>query len=247
MSSDTSLNRSLLIHATRDTVFRFFTDSARFATWWGQGSQIDPRPGGAVRIVYPGGTVALGEVIAIESPERIVFSYGYEDPSKPLRPGESRVTITLIEEPQGTRVQLVHDLLPDRSTRDMHVPGWRFQLALFANVVANEQHAAVRERIDAYYAAWNGSGSLPVTDDVSVRDAYACISGHDELSEHIAAARMHMPLTLARAGEPRQCQGTALCDWTASSADGVTRARGTNVFELAKDGRIRAVTGFWGS
>jgi uncharacterized protein YndB with AHSA1/START domain len=242
------LERSVLIAAPRDVVFRYFTDSRRFAAWWGEGSQIDPKPGGLVKIVYPNRAIASGVVVELNAPERIVFTYGYEDPSKPIPPGGSRVTISLQSVADGTVVCLKHDLLPDAATRDNHVPGWRFQLSLFANVVANEQHAGVAARIDAWYAAWNGGAGLAessVTADISVRDAYACVSGIAELAQHIAASRMHMPLTLARAGEPRQCQGMALCDWTASTADGVVRARGTNVFELAHDGRIRRVTGFW--
>lgn len=82
-------------------------------------------------------------------------------------------------------------------------------------------------------------------DVVALRDAYACVVGRDELRDHIAAARMHMPMSLARSGEPRHCQGSALCDWSASGADGTIRARGTNLFEFAADGSIRAVTGFW--
>ena len=34
------------IEADRETVFRYFTDSGRWAAWWGAGSTIDPRPGG---------------------------------------------------------------------------------------------------------------------------------------------------------------------------------------------------------
>lgn len=48
-----SLDRTVLIGATRETVFRFFTDNARWAAWWGAGSTIDPKPGGAVRIGTP--------------------------------------------------------------------------------------------------------------------------------------------------------------------------------------------------
>jgi hypothetical protein len=33
--------------------------------------------------------------------------------------------------------------------------------------------------------------------------------------------------------------------WTVKAADGAERARGTNVFELGKDGRIARVTGLW--
>jgi hypothetical protein len=38
----------------------------------------------------------------------------------------------------------------------------------------------------------------------------------------------------------------ALVDWSVKGPDGNPRAKGTNVFELAKDGRIARVTGLWG-
>ena len=71
------LDRSVFIGATPDTVFRFLTDTPRWAAWWGPGSTIDARPGGAVLIRYPGGTEASGEVVEVKPPERIVFTYGY--------------------------------------------------------------------------------------------------------------------------------------------------------------------------
>jgi hypothetical protein len=86
------LERTLLIEATRSIVFRFFTDTDRWAAWWGGGSAIDPRPGGRVLIRYPNGVQVLGEVLEIAEPERIVFTYGYES-GKPIPPGGSRVTI----------------------------------------------------------------------------------------------------------------------------------------------------------
>src|SRR5579864_6518590 len=101
------LERTLVIEATRPTVFRFFTDTARWAGWWGAGSAIDARPGGRVLIRYPNGVQVLGEVIEITSPERIVFTYGYET-GKPIPPGASRVTITLEAVGGGTRLRLAH-------------------------------------------------------------------------------------------------------------------------------------------
>jgi hypothetical protein len=53
-------------------------------------------------------------------------------------------------------------------------------------------------------------------------------------------------IRLERAGEPRQCQGTALVDWTARKADGSLLSKGTNVFEFTADARIDRVVGFWG-
>ena len=45
------LDRIVTIGARPETVFSFFTDSARWAAWWGAGSSIEAHPGGQVRIV----------------------------------------------------------------------------------------------------------------------------------------------------------------------------------------------------
>jgi uncharacterized protein YndB with AHSA1/START domain len=252
---DHFLERTIVIAATRPTVFRFFTDSPRFAAWWGAGSTIEGRPGGAVHIVYPNGVTASGHVVEIVDDERIVFTYGYEDPSKPIPPDGSRVTITLAEDPGGTRVHLRHDLA-DASARDHHVQGWRYQLSVFSNVAAREQNADVAGVVDRYFALWaepdpsiRREGLAAVTAHaVILHDAFSCTSGLDDLSAHLSAAQAHMPgVKMKRVGDVRQCQGTALVDWAAEGPDGVSRGSGTNVFDLAPDGRIARVVGFWGS
>ena len=86
------LDRTLVIGAPPAAVFKYFTDPARWAAWWGAGSTIDARPGGRVFIRYPGGIEARGEVVEITPPSQIVFTYGYVT-ARRSPPGESRVTI----------------------------------------------------------------------------------------------------------------------------------------------------------
>jgi uncharacterized protein YndB with AHSA1/START domain len=247
-----SLEHEVVIRAPRAGVFRFFTDSARFASWMGAGSTIDARAGGAVRIVYPGGTVAQGEVLELRPNERIVFSYGYES-GQPIAPGGSRVTVTLRDHAQGTSLRLRHEVA-DAATRDMHVQGWRFQMALFANAVANEVHAGAAALADRWYAAWSEPDEAArrreleqiASAAILFQDTYGLTRGLDQLVTHVSASQKHMPgIVLVREGEARQCQGLALVDWTAQQAGGTPIARGTNVFELGADGRIERVVGLW--
>src|SRR5580704_12221324 len=102
------LDRTVAIEARPETVFRFFTDSARWAGWWGAGSTIDARPGGKVYIRHPGGVETLGEVLEVLPPERIAFTYGFAS-GKPIPPGGSRVTIRLGPAEAGTRLHLLHE------------------------------------------------------------------------------------------------------------------------------------------
>jgi len=246
-----SLNRSVVIRAPRETVFRYFTDPVRWAAWWGAGSTIDARPGGAMRIRYPDGTEALGEVEEVSEPERISFTYGYAK-GVPIPPGASRVTIHVEPHDVGSRVRLVH-AFSDADVRDSHVQGWRYQLSLFGNVVANELHAGAATLADRWLAAWSMADeserrrtleaiALPT---VQFGDRYSVIDGRDELIAHIdGAIRFMGGLRLERQGEIRHCLGTLLVDWTATR-DGKPFANGTNVFVLDPGGRIASVTGFW--
>lgn len=250
---DHALERTVHIRARRETVFRYFTDSERFAAWWGEGSRIEPRPGGEVFIRYPNGVEASGKVVEIAPVERIVFTFGYLAPDKPVPPGGSRVALTLQEDAGGTLVRLRHEL-PSAAARDAHVPGWRYQLALFANVVARDEHRDLGDRIDRFFAAWTEpdperrrAALADIVDPgVGFRDPYACTDGLDDLVEHISASQMHMPgVRLERRGDPRHCQGTALVDWVARAGDDREVGSGTNVLDLAPDGRIACVTGIW--
>jgi uncharacterized protein YndB with AHSA1/START domain len=251
-----SIERDILICAPRETVFRYFTDSERFASWWGAGSAIDPRPGGAVRIRYPNAVEASGNVLEVAAPSRIVFTYGYPGGGKPIPPGGSRITVTLSSEPGGTRVALTHVCENvDPAVGVEHVQGWRYQMAVFANVVARESQGAAAERIDVFLSAWNASDPAErrrlledaATPDVVFGDAYSCTAGTEDLVAHLGAVQFFMPgMTLTRDGEVAQCQGTAIAPWIARKSDGSVAGRGRNVFDMSPEGKIRRATGFWG-
>jgi len=246
------LERTIDIEAPREAVFRFFTDTPRWAAWWGAGSTVDARPGGPLLIVHPGGVEVRGEVVEIAAPERMVFTYGYASGS-PIPPGGSRVTIHLASEGRGTRLRLVHEFT-EAEPRDHHVQGWRYQLSLFANVVLNELHGGAADKVDGWFAAWSAPDETTRAErlaaiaapDVRFRDRFSLVAGMSDLLPHLAATHRFMPgFRLQRSGEVRHCQATALADWVAVGPDGQERGRGTNVFTLGADGRIEAVTGFW--
>ena len=116
-SPEYRLDRTVLIQASPATVFRYFTDSERWAKWWGAGSTIDARPGGKVSIRYPGGVEVQGEVLEVSVPDRIVFTYGFVS-GKPIPPGSSKVTIQLEPCASGTtRLTLLQEL-PDEGARN---------------------------------------------------------------------------------------------------------------------------------
>jgi uncharacterized protein YndB with AHSA1/START domain len=247
-----ALERRITIRARPETVFRFFTDSSRFAKWWGEGSRIDPRQGGQVVIQYPGGVVVDGEVLEIDVPRRIVFTYRY---ASGIPADGSLVTISLEESAQGTILNLRH-AFSSAKIRDTHVQGWRYQLAVFSRAVAEDELPAAVERIDAWLRAWGDPDAAQrralltscATDDVVFRDAYSATEGLEDLLAHLQAVQFFMPgVTLARDGDVRLSHGTALARWTATRADGAAAGTGTNVYDLSPDGRFARVVGFWES
>jgi uncharacterized protein YndB with AHSA1/START domain len=247
------LDRIVTIEAPRETVFRFFTDSGRWASWWGKGSTIDPRVGGRVRIVHPGNIEVSGEVLELREPERVVFTYGYVS-GAPIAAGGSRVTIRLEALGNATRLHLTHEFAAEQARAEF-VQGWRFQLSLFSNAVLNELHAGAQATVDDWFALWaepdaairTGTLARIAASDVRFSDQFSALAGDRDVAAHIEAAQRFMPgMKLMRRGEIRQCQGTVLVDWDAVGPDGSARGSGTNVFVLGGDGRINSATGFWG-
>lgn len=248
------LDRSVFIHAKPETVFAFFQDSARWASWWGAGSTIDPRVGGKVYVLYPGNVEASGEITEISAPTRLAFTYGYHAADSPVPRGSSRVTINLSREASGTRLTLTHEL-PTAASRDEHIQGWRYQLSLFANTIANSVNAGAASIADTWFDVWvepddaKRKSALKEIAAESVRfgDRYSCLEGIDEISFHAGAAQKFMPgMKMLRQGDVRHCLGTALIDWAVPGPEGKTLAKGTNVFRFDADGKIVDVVGLWG-
>lgn len=247
-----SLERNIVIQASPETVFRYFTDAARWARWWGDGSTIDAHPGGSMLIRHPNGVEISGEVLDIDVPRRIVFTYGYAS-GEPIPPGASRVTIQVAAHPRGAELHLKHEF-SDAVSRDQHIQGWRFQLSLFANVVADEVNAGAAEMVDGWLAAWSikeeeaRRNALAWVASVDVRfgDRFSALSGLEEVVAHVGAAQRFIPpMRLERRGEIRHCLGIVLADWAAFGANGEERGSGTTVFSFGPDGLIESATGFW--
>lgn len=240
----------MVICASPDTVFRFFTGNARWAKWWGAGSTIDAQPGGSVLIRHPNGVEVTGEVIEIQPPQRLVFTYGFAS-GKPIPPGSSRVTIDLAEASGGTRLKLTHEFA-EEAVRDQHVQGWRFQLSVFSNAVSDEVNAGAASLIDQWFALWTLTDAAErervleriAAPSVAFRDRYSLLEGISDLSAHIGASQRFMPgIAMERRGPIRHCQGTVLAEWAAVGEDGEQRMSGTNVFVMDEQARIASVTG----
>jgi uncharacterized protein YndB with AHSA1/START domain len=244
-----AVDRTVMIRARPTTVFRYFTDPLRFARWWGEGSSIEGVVGGAVSIRYPDGSRASGVVREIVANERVVFSYGYEGPGKPIAPGASLVTISLEAAPEGTRLRLRHDVAT-AEVRDLHVQGWRYQLAVFARVVADEEAESAADAVTQWFAAWNETDKAArretlqaiVLTTVAFRDPNGLTEGVDDLVDHIGGSLQFMPgVRLEQRGSLRHSHGTVLVDFAAVQKDAVLMS-GTNVYRFS-GGRIAEVIG----
>ncbi len=117
----------VLIDAQPSTVFELLTDPELQRRWFGTEVTLDPRPGGIYKTLVAGTHPALGEFIEVVPDERVVFSFGWDEPDHPIPAGSTTVAITLTPEGAKTRVRLVHSGLPEDAVRD-HTQGWNHYL-----------------------------------------------------------------------------------------------------------------------
>jgi uncharacterized protein YndB with AHSA1/START domain len=130
-----SLNVSRTIRARPDELFRAWTDPEELSNWWRQegegwafaGASIDLRVGGRYRLGMTGPDgrkhVASGVYREVRPPERLVFTWNWEDPTKPV--GETLVTVEFRDlGGERTEVVLTHERFADPARMGRHEQGW---------------------------------------------------------------------------------------------------------------------------
>jgi uncharacterized protein YndB with AHSA1/START domain len=117
------LEREILIDASPETIFPFLTEPSKHLLWEGTEVELDPRPGGVYRVLVAGHYHAAGEFIEVVPNEKVVFSFGWDMPDNPIKPGSTTVEYTLHPEGDKTRVTVRHSGLPDEAVGD-HIKGW---------------------------------------------------------------------------------------------------------------------------
>jgi uncharacterized protein YndB with AHSA1/START domain len=129
------LVREIVIDASPATIYEFLTVPEKHMEWNGTKVELDPQPGGVYRVLAGGAHQAAGEYVEVVPNERVVFTFGWDQPGHPIPAGSTRVEIRLIPEGEKTRVRLVHSGLPADAVAD-HTRGWDHYLGRLAIVGA---------------------------------------------------------------------------------------------------------------
>lgn len=149
MAASTSADRVLLItrliDAPRPLVFKAWTQPEHVARWWGpQGfttihCDMDIREGGAYRFGMrsPQGTDhwKRGVYREIVDPERIVFTFAWENPDGTLS-HELLTTVTFAEQGGKTLLTLRQAVFETSGQCDSHGQGWTSTFGRFADYLA---------------------------------------------------------------------------------------------------------------
>lgn len=120
------------IAAPPAVVFRAWTQAATLVKWFAPSDdmqchvhEVDVRPGGRLSLdmIAPDGQrhELRCRYEEVREPERLALRWTWA--SNPAA-GESRVTVSLTPDGEGTLLVLVHEGLPDTNARDSHERGW---------------------------------------------------------------------------------------------------------------------------
>ncbi len=128
---DLSIQKS--VAAPPAAVFDAWTDAQQMKSWWGLKEafcprvEIDLRVGGAYCIEneLPDGRTVLitGIYQIITRPKRLVYTWSVNGGADEL------VDVTIEPDGTGSKVTIVHTMLPDSETHKGHMRGWRNSLA----------------------------------------------------------------------------------------------------------------------
>ena len=143
-ATDRKLTVTRVIDAPRRLVFKAWTDPSHVARWWGpQGfittyCDMDIRQGGRFRFCMrsPAGTEhrKCGVYREIVEPERIVFTFAWEDAAGELG-HELLTTVTFAEYGTKTKLTLKQEVFETVAGCDDHRRGWTSCLKRFAEYI----------------------------------------------------------------------------------------------------------------
>ncbi len=117
------LVREIHIKASPEVIFGYLTDPAKYVEWGGTEAVLDPRPGGTYRVLMGGTHQSDGKFLDVVPNERVLFSFGWDEPGHPIPGGSTQVEIRLEPDERGTTVRLTHSGLPEDAVSD-HTGGW---------------------------------------------------------------------------------------------------------------------------
>jgi uncharacterized protein YndB with AHSA1/START domain len=126
--------REIVVKAPPAKVFPYLVDPDLMVQWLGSEVSLSPVPGGEVR-VRCGGHPGVGEFVEIVTNERVIFTFGWDEPGHPIPPGSTEVEISLTPEGNDTLVRLTHRGLPEDAVAD-HNDGWGFYLGRLEKVMS---------------------------------------------------------------------------------------------------------------
>jgi uncharacterized protein YndB with AHSA1/START domain len=129
--TETSLRLQRTIKADPATVFNAWTEPEQLNQWsapegMAVDAEVDLRVGGRyrIRMQSPDGEIftAVGEYQEIEPPNRLVYTWGWEETGN--NHYETRITVDFLDRDGATEVVLTHELFPDAELAGKHNEGW---------------------------------------------------------------------------------------------------------------------------
>ncbi len=142
MTGERSLRIERSFQATPEEVFDAWTDPEVLRRWWAVDpagrtpvAEVDLRVGGRYRLSMeqPDGTrhTVAGEYLEVVRPERLVYSWAWEQDDGRLDEHASTVTVQFNGEGDQTKLVLEHTDLASSESRDRHADGWSACLGVF--------------------------------------------------------------------------------------------------------------------
>jgi uncharacterized protein YndB with AHSA1/START domain len=138
----TTLQVRRTIAASRDAVFRAWTDPSWFRQWFGTRDvsiphvELDVRVGGEYRVDFEsarGNAQLFGTYLEVEPPARLVYTFCWGGAASEI--AETLVTVEFQERGEETEVVVTHERQPSPAVSEFHESGWTVSFERLAELL----------------------------------------------------------------------------------------------------------------
>jgi uncharacterized protein YndB with AHSA1/START domain len=106
--------------APQETLFAHFTERDLLVRWMGIDAELDPHPGGSLRVDVAGAQRITGRYVQVSPSWRLVFTWAFHAPLLGIAPLATCIEVSFTPAAESTIVRLGHSRLPTAAARAHH-------------------------------------------------------------------------------------------------------------------------------
>lgn len=137
VTGDGEITLTAQLVGSPEVAWEYLTAREHLPKWLGYPIVFDLEVGGGIEVEIDSGDRFAGNIMSIDRPRRLVFTWGWRSGPVDIAPGSTTVEMTLEPSGEGSYFQLIHSGLGEWAERN--IIGWSLKLNRLTDLLSTNE------------------------------------------------------------------------------------------------------------